>query len=577
MPSILKMKQVFTNNLKCISDDGKWAGGATGTVKNIVDELEISTGSSVNSMASYGNGLVFGLYDGRLGMLNEQNKEEYVSIHTANICNIDTLNGYILTGSWDHFAVLLVPTTKDRADIHLNGNYYTKKVFHHPETVWKVMLIDENTFITGCADTKIRIYKDCSMFKEIAYHSHVVRSILIENNGDIPSFIYSIDNYGVLIKTAVNGNIIASRNLDEMCFSMCWCGEDIVVAGEGGNIFVIKKDLTVQSRTKLPCPTCWSVRTVDDSIFVAGSDGVLYQLSTNDLYNSVDCNELDNEFNNGLNNESNSEFNHESNNNSNSESNSKSNSESNTKYYSKSDSGENRVFFSNGSRYKIENGKVYLDTGSSWELVGDNSNQKSFTVELEDKKYTLSFNEDENPSEVASRFIHQNKINPVHHQEIVDYINQNFRRDKVFRRYEKIDIDGISKVLGDHPVIKIIREISAGQKYSILKSDEKNVYEIEQVLHTIEKDKFFVCLDICKYLFAKKIWIDFSFLFNCKITNKKEAKAFIFLLTNMIENPPFSMVKFNFEIRRLIDQRLLTLDDTLNYEENWAIKSRLNK
>lgn len=550
MPSILNKTQVFTNSLKCISDDGKWAGGSTNTLKNISTGLEINTNSFVNSMASYGNGLVFGLSDGRIGLSNTENKVGYVNIHTGNICTMDTFNGCILTGSWDHFAVLLIPTQRDRADICLNENYYTKKVFHHPETVWKVLLVTENIFITGCADTKIRIYKDYSLFREISYHSHVVRSILIENSGSTPNFIFSIDNYGVLIKTNLNGNIAASRNLDEMCFSMCWYKDLIIVAGECGNIFVVDKDLTVHSRTRLPCSTCWSVRVVDDSILVAGSDGVLYSLSTEDIYESIDycgfASDTANENSNTLSNKGVKEG----------------------------------VFVSGGCRYKVEDGKVYQDTGSRWELVGDaheDSKQQSFTVELDDKKYTLSFGENENPNEVASRFIHQNKINPVHHQEIVDYINQNFRRETVFKKYEKIDIDGISKALGDHPIVKILRDVSSGEKYSILCSDEKNVYDIERILRTIETDKLFVCLDICKYLFFKKIWIDLSFLFHCKFTNRKEARALVFLLTNMVENPPFNLARLNLEVRKLIDQRLLTFDDIVNYDENCSIKARMNK
>lgn len=543
MPSILNKTQVFTNSLKCISNDGKWIGGSINTLKNISDDSEIDTNSFVNSITSYDDGVAFGLSDGRIGILNSENKEEYVNIHTSNICTIDTLNGCILTGSWDHFAVLLIPTQRDRADICLNGNYFTKKIFHHPETVWKVLLLSENTFITGCADNKIRIYKDYTVSKEISYHSHVVRSILVENNGNQPSFIYSVDNYGVLLKTCPNGRIYASRNLDEMCFSMCWYEDMMIVTGECGNIFVIDKDLTVHSKTKLPCSTCWSVRVVDDSILVAGSDGVLYSLSTDDLYTSIDYCETETRPDEG--------------------------------------SGvKDGVFVSGGCKYKVEDGKVYQSVGSNWELVGDahdNSKQHTFTVELEEKKYTLSFGEKENPSEVASRFLNENKINPVHHQEIVDYINQNFRRECVFKRYEKIDIDGISKVLGDHPIINIIKDISNGQAYSILNSDEKNVYEIERALKTIEDEKLFVCLDICKYLFYKKVWIDLSFIFNCKFTNRKEAKAFILLLTNMVENSPFNLSKLNLEIRRLIDQRLLTYDDVMNYEENCSIKSRLNK
>lgn len=538
MLDIIEKTKALNGDLKCISDDGVWVGGSSKTIKNMQTGVEIQTSSPVNSMKTFNNKVLFGLADGRLGVLDERNSEEYVSLHDKNICTLDYHENFILSGSWDHLAILLIPTENGKADVCLGGNFYTKKRFQHPQTVWKVIFIDKDTFMTGCADNIIRIFKSNVLFKELNCHANVVRGLCFSDN-----IIYSVDNYGKLLKTTMQGKILKSRNLDEMCFDVCLYKDILLVCGDNGRVFASNKDLQILFSRKLPCTTCWSVRVVKDKVCIAGSDGTVYFLAINDNETAEeDSAEVDGQSNQIQ--------------------------KMNTKQVS------DGVFVSDGRKYKVENNKIYKESESQWELVGDTqeSYDHSFDVELGDKKYILSFNDDENVHEVASRFIQKNKIDPIHHQEIVDYINKNYKRSTLFKKYDTINIDGISKLLPDSPIVHIIKKIAEGAKYSILKCRKRNVYQIEELLFDFANVPLFVILDICKYLYCKRVWIDVSFLFNYEFQNKKEAKAFVLLMTNMVEDPPFDLSKLNVKVKMLRDLGYLTLDDVLKYDDNCQIK-----
>lgn len=538
MLRIKEEKNLSKADLKCIALEPLTVGGSLKEIINAESNEKVSTNSSVNSMISFENGLLFGLADGRLGYSSKATGEEYVSVHNANICTIDASNDVILTGSWDQSATILYQINKEYADLSLNQKYYKKAAFAHPAGVWAVKIVNKDTFLTGCADGIVRLFKNGKLFGEMAQHAYAVRSLNFYNE-----IVFSADNYGKMLKYDTSKGLKKSRNLDEMCFCMCSFNDLIIVGGENGYLFVINQDLEVLAKIKLPCTSCWSVKSDGSLIYVCGSNGTLYILERGE------SNLLQED----------------------SKSVEKSNDVKFEEQAAKSKQ-KDGIFISEGVRFKIEKGKIYQEFENQWQVIGDveTTYDNQFTVELEGKNYTLSFNNDDNTHEIATKFLHDNKINEVHHQEIVNYIEKNFKKNTHFKRYETIDLAGISKFLGDSPIIKILEDIAKGANYSIIKSDPKNLYQIEELLNSIP---LFIRLDICKYLVFKKIWIDLSFLFRAEITNKKEAKAFIFLMTNLVEDPPFSTAGLRLKIRSLRDFGLLTLDDVKWFESNCDIKS----
>jgi len=524
---------VFEQDLKCLSDDGIWAGGLCHYIRNIQTGADIQTGSNVNSMKSFQGKVLFGEASGKLGTINEEGEAHTVSLHKNNICTIASHGDQILTGSWDNDAILLTPSSSN-TDVCIDGVFYGKTEFPHPQAVWKVQFLDDRTFITACADKAIRIFRDGALKTTIWAHQHVVRGVC-----EADGYIYGIDNYGKLLKVTMEGQIVKSRNLNEMCFDMCMHNGLLVVCGDHGRVFVVNKDLQVLFGKRLPCATCWSLRTVDGRLYVTGSDGAIYIVEiSEEIHHESEEAEVVEE-----------------------------------KVPEPKKKAGDRTFVTEGVKYKIESGKIFMESEGGWVLLGDAecNYDHSFDVELGDKKYLLSFNDDESSHDIATKFINENKLDMTYHKEIVDYINSNFRRSTQFKRHESINIDGISKIIPGHPILGLLKDIVGGARYSVLMSADKNVYQIEDVLFDFKGIPLFVILDICKYLQFKKVWVDLAFLFGHEYQDKKEAKAFVFLMTNMVEDPPFSLARLDKKIKSLRDSGYLALNDVMSYDENCKI------
>lgn len=526
MMKMFKRESVSKGDLKCISVAPLAVGGNGRIIKMIDSGIVTSFDSTVSSLMPYGPGIIFGLSNGKLGLLGEDGDcRASIDLHRSNICALDVCRESILTGSWDHSAMLLrksdtsTPTSMDNA-------FYSMNVFPHPETVWTVCFVSENEFITGCADKKIRVFcgGKCT---EIDYHDSVVRGVVFQGG-----WIYSVDNYGTVIKTSKNGKIEKSRNLGEMCFCICVFEDYVLVGGDNGSVFILNKDLEALEKIKLSCPSCWSIAVRNGHALVAGSDGVLYYLEKGQDDTKDDAADY-------------------------------------------LDSKKDGTFVANGIRYKMEAGKVYIENGNEWDLMGEKAGafDHSFTIELEGKEYVLSFNDKDNVHEIASKFLRENKLNGEYHQEIVNYINHTFKRPTLYRRYDTIDIDGISRLVGAHPILEILRRVGEGEKFSMFLEDSQNVCHIEKTLFRDEIPMFAV-LDICKYLWSKGIGLDLSFLFKNNFQDRKEAKAFAYLMANIVENPPFNIASLHRKLRRLKDLGYLTSNDTSRYEENLAIKNK---
>lgn len=507
---------ILESNLKCVSDDGEWGGGDCKYIKNTHTGERIELTSVVKSMKSFKDCVLFGMADGRLGVLSSDGAVKYLTLHTKDICAIDCCGDSILTGSWDHSATLLTPIpSTGESKTMLDGQGYAKKQFKHPGTIWKVVFIDETTFLTGCTDGAIRLFKDGQLVKTMRVHANVVRGLRVEEE-----IIYSVDNYGKMLKLNMDGKILKSRNLDEVCFDLCLYGKLVLVCGEGGKIFAANRDLQVLFEKRVPgFDTCWSIREINDLLFVTGDKGQGSYLAADEKAIA----ELEERGN---------------------------------------------------MAQKME--EAVSGSESPKPATPKPGYDNTFSVELNNKIYKIQFNNDEAVHEVASKFLHENSLSPVYYQEIVDYINANFKANQ-FKKYKNIYLEGILKAIkkDNHPIVDVLRDIQTGAVYSILMSDEKNVYQIEKILFSPDDLPLFVVFDVCKYLYFKKIWVDLSFLFQATIREDKEARALVLLLTNMVEDPPFDLSKLDHMIRGMIDRRQLNHGDIAFYEENRHLKKSM--
>lgn len=80
----------------------------------------------------------------------EDNAEALLLGHSHNVCSLDVdpAGRFIVSGSWDA-----------EARIWLAGKWECEAVLKgHEGSVWAVLAFDSETIITGCADTKIRVF-----------------------------------------------------------------------------------------------------------------------------------------------------------------------------------------------------------------------------------------------------------------------------------------------------------------------------------------------------------------------------------------------------------------------------------
>lgn len=90
----------------------------------------------------------------------------------------------------------------------------------------------------------------------------------------------------------------------------------------------------------------------------------------------------------------------------------------------------------------------------------------------------------------------------------------------------------------------------------------------EKICFDIKKKHPFIFYDICKFLISRKYFVDLAFVFNDKITNTKEAKAFCMVCENLCNDGSLKYNSMVDALARIIKNNLLTVDDCENFEHN---------
>ena len=151
---------------------------------------------------------------------------ETFKLHDNRICKIMILGNKIITSSWDQNLKILI-RTEEATSCVFNKKFYKIETIKHPATAWCFDSISENTIVTGCADNKIRIFYKLELIKVMDFHNSPVRGLLFIENS-----IFSVDNYGVVMKFTKDGRLLKIRVLDELCFKMTAFKNYILISGE---------------------------------------------------------------------------------------------------------------------------------------------------------------------------------------------------------------------------------------------------------------------------------------------------------------------------------------------------------
>lgn len=559
MLKIIKKQPICKEDVKCIDSAATVVGTDSKTIVNLETQESFSFDANVSALKLDGYTLFYALSNGELGVVNKGG----VKIHSKKVTSLRLDPGRILTGSWDHSAILL-EKSETKTDLSLGSCFYTVHQFPHPETVWAVEFLGANTFVTGCADSVIRLFNKGGCIKTITHHRSVIRGIVVTRGS-----IYSVDNYGVVMQFGLEGKLKKMRQLGEMCYSVFEYGDKMVVTGENGAVFVISRELEVIDRVTLDSPSIWcgtSCGTVSSvvggntsSLVVGGSTATTATDATDTATAGTDANTTTSSCVVGA---------------------------SNGAVYYLQDDGimgpvvehdpSVKTFISGDSTYKIQDGVIYIKTGDSWEMVGyeEKKPDHSFSIEFQGRDYTISFSDNDNVHEVATTFLSQNKLGLEHKDQIVNFINSNFKKQASYKMYETLDFNGVTKAIGPKAITAELEKIKNGELYSIFANNPNSVTALESKLFD-DGIPLFVVLDICKYLIYKKISVDLSFLFRNEFQDKKEAKAFCYLLTNVLADPPFNTEMLHEKIRNLRDKGYLNDSDLVYYQNNYSARKSM--
>ncbi|KAF5140575.1 phospholipase activating protein [Vairimorpha ceranae] len=480
----------------------------------LIKKLNPDSGN-VNSVVFDKNLIYVGCQSGAINIFDIKTSEKSVLYgHTGNVCCLKIRNNILLSGSWDHSLKMW----------DINKKIILSSI-DHPGTVWCVSFIDDNRFVTGCADKVLRIYKNNYLEMTMTLHNFCIRSVCVRNN-----FIYSVDNEGTLLKTSLAGDLLSHNSFKDFMYCVILYGENLLCCGENGKIYILNNNLHIIDEISVPCTSCWKAFLHENILYVCGSDGTLYVFQ--DKKSDEDIKEKFNKI--------------------------------------KEQRGGIKEFTSDGQKYKIIDNIVYQWLDDSWVQIGEQgeSYDYSFNVELEGKYFTLSFNKKDNIYDVAENFLKVNKLNYEYKDEIIEYIRKNFKQDN-FKTYESINSEGVKRTLASFNNIKYIF-------INLNKINKEHGEFLEkELLWLLQNNMRFVALDLYRYFTVHGFNFDLTFLMRFAAKDRKESLAFTRLITVLYCDPPFNLESLFPVIQKLRDIGYLNDSDLDDYYNNRSVRNQL--
>ncbi|KAI5190399.1 phospholipase A-2-activating protein [Nematocida minor] len=463
-------------------------------------------------------------------------------VHNDNVCSLSVFSEGVISTSWDKTMGIL-REEKDAEIVSLESVAWSAKE-----------LPDRSSIIAGCIDGSVAIIKKVDgKYKKtrgLKVQATCIRDVLVEDGKYL-----TVSNTGVVIMAEQTGRTICKINLDNTSFRMSKYSVDgeqgYIVAADEGMVYLLNDRLEKVASIAIPSISCWSAISCNDKIAAFGGDGRIY------VFGSTGSEKYQKEME-ALQDALNSE---------------KTKEDSSAKDQGSTNEAENK------GKYKVVDDKVYELKDGVWELFGSTVEKKkkdhTITITLGERNYSLSFDKTEKYEEVADGFVRENGLSSEYIPEIVEFLNENFKKQKPrdvskYFLYDTLDLENVSKRISSfqnsEKVIEFLKKVKDGKNIG-----EEGDSEIEVILSEwLESGTERVAvLDIYKYLISKGADFDLFFLkgldvFSCN----KIALVYTMISTNVLAMKPECRSLVENTVGRIIDRQLVNSKVIQNFKHN---------
>ncbi|KAK0730116.1 PUL domain-containing protein [Lasiosphaeris hirsuta] len=217
---------------------------------------------------------------------NPEQAPHLVIGHAGNVCTLDVSpsSSYLVSGGWDGKAVVWDTKTWERAkDLLHEGN--------DNKSVWAVLAYSEDIIITGCADSRIRIFNLRGSGFEVAPKRSLLTADVVRALCKLPTDLKGQHPSGAQFASAGNDSVIRLWKLDGTQVGSLYGHEsfiyslaslptgEIASAGEDRTLRIWRGKECVQTITH-PAISVWTVASARNGDIVSGASDNIVRVFT---------------------------------------------------------------------------------------------------------------------------------------------------------------------------------------------------------------------------------------------------------------------------------------------------------
>ncbi|QEU59452.1 Doa1 [Kluyveromyces lactis] len=244
--------------------DGNWEGSITFSSEKFVNSLTYDAKQCVLFCGGQEK-IIYGVSP----LLALGQEPVYTLLgHEGNICSLSGDFESLVSSSWDKTAKVW---TNGIVKWELKG---------HSASVWDAKLLNDGSVLTASADTTVKLWKNGTLAKTFdKLHSDVVRNICILDDGN---HFVSCSNDGTLKLSNLEGGILHEFiGHESFVYAVKQLPSgDIVSCGEDRTVRIWNVDGTIKQVITLPAISIWTVDVLPNGDIVVGSSDKIIRIFT---------------------------------------------------------------------------------------------------------------------------------------------------------------------------------------------------------------------------------------------------------------------------------------------------------